>query len=322
MRLLKYFIELFTPKISFYLGPLAAIGIGAGIGGLGSFLGGREARKGAEAAAEASKFRQFDITGPSGSTSFGPTAEQQARIDAITRNIQEEVGPVRGGLGGAPRAAVLQTKLQEALGAEGLLGLENQINVDLDPRLQVIRDQLLGTGEGFLSAAQDFDPDTAALNVTERLRRLAEPKESRDRFALENRLFRQGLLTSTEGAQNLQALFTAQGLADEQRQARAFGLAQDVQDSLLNRGLAGIGGATQLEQLPLSLLDRALSAGGATALAGANAGRFQFLDAQNRGDALSGFFNTLGGGIAQGLTTRSNINADLEADIFSNPGLF
>lgn len=172
---------------------------------------------------------------------------------------------------------------------------------ELSPEMQAIRDQLLGAGVAGLDAFQTFDPREAGRLFTAELDALAMPQERNARLAQENRLFKQGLLGATTGANQTEALLTAQALAGNERRLQGMLQGQSQQDRLFQSALGGIQGATALDALLAQQLNQAISAGGAQTMANATGANFQFQAGMNQADAISGFFSNLG----QGLMSQS-----------------
>jgi len=207
----------------------------------------------------------------------------------------------------------------------------NTFNAELDPRLKQIQEGLFGAGSSFLGELDSFNPDEFGANVTDRLRRLAAPKESQDRLNQENRLFSQGLLNSTLGGERQENLYTAQALAEEQRVARGFSLGQDVQGNLLDRGLRSFNAGTNLEQLPQGLLNASLSGGRGNLQADTTNASNAFESSKNQSDkdaaftssflsGLEGFSGGSGNSFSTGLDNFMNGTdfSDADLDFFNN----
>lgn len=203
--------------------------IGGGLSLAGSLLGGREARKGAEAAAEASRFVPTDITTPFGSVE-------------------------------ASRGSVSAT---------------------LPAELQNLYQGLLSSGQQTLAQAETPE---AALGF---LRRTYGPELERQRLSQESRLFNQGLLGTTAGGLQTQALREAQN------QALLEGTL-GAQQQLQAQGLGLLGSALDVTNLPQSLIGLSGNIGAQQASAGAQAGRFMAQAADARGRSINSIFSGLG----------------------------
>jgi len=181
-----------------------------------------------------------------------------------------------------------------ATGTPGNVGFETA----LSPELQAIRDQLLGIGTTGLEQFQTFDPNQAAALFTQQLNQVAQPQEQQQQLQLENRLFQQGLLGGTTGQNRMEALNTAQGFAQNQRNLQGLQYGTDEQARLFQNALGGIQGATALDQMLAQQLGQSIAAGGAQTAANVGAADFQFQAGMNQADAISGFFGNLGTGLA------------------------
>lgn len=115
------------------------------------------------------------------------------------------------------------------------------------PALTNAQNTSFNIGQGYLDQAQVFSPDQYAANVSQRLQNLAAPSEEKARLDLEQRLFNQGMLTSTSGGRRMQDLYTAQALAGEQRALDALNAGETVQNNLLSRGYTGINNAISMD---------------------------------------------------------------------------
>ena len=130
------------------------------------------------------------------------------------------------------------------------------------------------------------------------MREQAAPLEQQQMLGAENRLFQQGLLSSSSGAERIGALYEAQRRADVQRQMQGYGMAQDVQQSLFNRGLQGMEAGIGIEGLPGTLMQQSIGASGGQQAASGRAAEFTYSQGMNTGNIISGFFGSLGGSLA------------------------
>ena len=168
----------------------------------------------------------------------------------------------------------------------------NTATSQLSPEYQAIRNQLLGGAAGTFGAANQYDPQAAASQLYSQLSQISAPEAEQQRLATENRLYRQGMLGSTGGGIQMGALLKAQKLQDLARETQAFNMAQDVQNQLVNRGSAFLGGATGLDQAAMGNLDMGGTLGGRQASAGANAAQYPWKAGLNASDMTSGFWGS------------------------------
>jgi len=203
--------------------------IGAGISAVGGLLSAREQRRGAEAAANAARFRPTDITTPFGS------------VDASMGDV----------------SATLSPELQRQY--EGLLGFGQE-------RLQAARSPQAALGY----LGQAFGPEL-----------------ERQRLSQESRLFNQGLLGSTAGALQTEALATGQNQA-------LLEAALSEQQNAYSQGLGLLSGALDISNLPSSLIATSGNIGSQQAAAGANVGQGLAAAANTRSNSISSIFAGLG----------------------------
>jgi len=203
--------------------------IGGGLGLAGSFLGGREQRKGMEAAAEAARFRPMDITTPLGG------------VDASETGYTASLSPE------------LQQRMQ------GLLGMSSQ-------QLQAAQSPQAG-----------FDY----------ISQLYGPQLERQRASQESRLFNQGLLGTTTGGLQTEALSRAQNQA-----LLEAGMAQ--QNQSFERGLGLLGSALDIGNIPSQQIATSGNISSGVSAAGANAGQFIAQGGAQRGNQIASIFSGLG----------------------------
>lgn len=212
--------------------------------------------------------------------------------------INDIAGAVFGFDYDIPEATFDPMDIQSGLGA-ATFGPEGA-QFELAPELQQFYNQLLGGAGETLQQAQQFDPYQAAEGLFGRMESILAPTRERERAALESRLLSQGRLGSTGGLFDLQA---QQGAVEAQRAQslnQAFGQAQQVQQGLFGRGLAGLQAATGLQQQGLSQLGLGLEAGqGALGAQQFNIGN-ELQQAQLFPSLMSGLFTGAMGGWAAG----------------------
>ena len=172
------------------------------------------------------------------------------------------------------------------------------ITTQLSPEMLALQQQLFGLGQQGLQQFQTFDPTQAGQLFTQRLGAAAAPIEQRQRQELENRLFKQGLLTSSGGAERMGALTEAQSQAELQRQLAGMQYGTQEQERLFQNALGAYQAGTGLEQLSEGLLPQYAGIGGRATEANQFGARLGFQAGQTRADMLSSFFGNLGQGLA------------------------
>lgn len=265
-------------------GGATAAGLSGGLGGLlgpvggllGGFFGNAALGDAQDFIKKQSEFNPLDFSGPGGSARFSADSAsfdlspQQRALGAILG--QQSGGLLAGGLFNDPR-------LQAALGGNDIAGALGQANNALGQQAQGFFGQgalqglagqaggLAGLLGGRVAAGpQDFSgglqsglfgqgaANFAAAGNQSGLfdqflntqRQAAQPQFNRQIQDLENRLFSQGRLGSTGGAEALRGVFEAQNQADLGFQNNAFGLAQNQQGFLAGLGGQQIGLGSQL----------------------------------------------------------------------------
>ena len=113
--------------------------------------------------------------------------------------------------------------------------------------------QAQGMSEGFLGQAQEFDPFAAAETQFSRLDEILARSSGQERTGTQGALLASGRLGSSAGARVQGSL--EQGIQDQRAQMldRSFMQAQQVQDSLINRGTT-LGAFGQQQQAGLQAL--------------------------------------------------------------------
>lgn len=238
-----------------------SLGVGGGLSLASAYFSGEAQKDAARIAAQAAQFRPIDITTGLGGISYGP-------------QIDPETG-------------------QPIPGTEG-------VRTTLDPRLVAMQNQLFGMGGAGLDTLGSFDPNEQARLFTQQLTELAAPEEQRQRLQLENRLFKQGILGATPGAERMGALQQAQSMAGTQRALMGQEMGQQQQAQLFQQALGALQAGGELEQMGgMGLLPAFASIGGAATSAAGRGAEFGFQAGMNRADMLSSFFGNLGQGLAQ-----------------------
>ena len=141
-------------------------------------------------------------------------------------------------------------------GTAGTPGTAASATATLSPEYQRLRDEYLQQAYGFNGALKDYNPDTAAASLYAKLQAISDPQRQSSRNEFESRLLAQGQMGLQQGGVNplSQSYQTAENMSNLQRELSAFGLAQDVQDRLLNRSMQSTTAATGIDALPLQQL--------------------------------------------------------------------
>lgn len=177
----------------------------------------------------------------------------------------------------AQQAPTLQYQLPTmSTGFGGYNVTPEGVSTYLSPEYQAAANQLMQASQGALGQAQQaygalgsFDPYQAAEMQFQRLESILNPERQRQQEALQSQLYAQGRLGSTGGALSEQAYNQAVQQQQSQNLYNAFLQAQQTQQNLAGLGqglfgtaLQGIGGAGQIEQMPLSTLGYGMQYGG------------------------------------------------------------
>lgn len=227
----------------------------------------------------------YVLAGPLGGL-YGLSQQQQEAADRAAAGSQFAPLGIQTGIG--------------SVGFGNIGGDSKGFTGSLSPEYQALRDQLMGIGATGLNQFQTFDPMQAAGLFTGQLNTMAAPQEQQQRTQLENRLFKQGLLTSSAGADRFGELAQAQAMAQNQRNLMGYEYGTTEQQRLFQNALGGIQGASALDQLLSQQINQALAASGAQTTANTNAAQFQFQADMNRNDMLAGFFSGLMGPSSSG----------------------
>lgn len=155
------------------------------------------------------------------------------------------------------------------------------VSATLSPELQRQYEGLLGFGQERLQAARS---PQAALGF---LGQAFGPQLERQRLSQESRLFNQGLLGSTTGALQREALSTGQNQALLQA-------ALAEQQNAYSQGLGLLGGALDISNLPSNLIATSGNIGSQQAAAGANVGQGLAAAANSRANSINSIFAGLG----------------------------
>jgi len=175
------------------------------------------------------------------------------------------LGGLLGG-GGGSSSSVTTTPNPLAISGGGLFDTTARGQINLTPEMQAIQSGLFaqaggqdpfqqqaGTlGAGFLGQVGEFDPFAAAQTQFGRMEDILAPQRDQERMAQESRLFSQGRLGSTGGAQQQQALESAFLQQQQQGLYDALGQGQAIQGQQIAQGMA-------LGQVPLSQQTQSLN---------------------------------------------------------------
>lgn len=207
------------------------------------------------------------LAGAAGGAGAGAAAAGGSLLGSLgsgALGIGKALLPVLGGsLGGMLGGSTEDSKFDPIAINSGVGGINfsgGAANTTLDPRLQALSDQLLGQAGGLFGQLQN-NQSIAADDLFAQAMAMAAPEQARARASNASQLFAQGQLGSTGGGLQTQGLEQGIFNANNQLAMQAIFDAQTLQDQLLNRGLAAQGGAVQLEQLPLGLINSALAGG-------------------------------------------------------------
>jgi len=173
------------------------------------------------------------------------------------------LGGLLGG-GGGSSSAVTTTPLDIRGG--GLFDTTSGGQINLTPEMQAIQAGLFGQAGGqdpfqqqagqmgldFLNQAGSADPFQTAATQFGRMEDILAPQREQERMSQESRLFAQGRLGSTGGAQQQQALESAFLQQQQQGLYDALAQGQAIQGQQVSQGMA-------LGQLPQSMQTQSLN---------------------------------------------------------------
>lgn len=158
------------------------------------------------------------------------------------------LGSLLGGGGGSTQQT--QQQVRDVSGG-GLFDTTGAGQITLTPEMQAIQQGLFGQaggtplgqqatelGAGFLGQVGEFDPFAAAQTQFGRMEDILTPGREQQRLAQESRLFSQGRLGSTGGAQQQKALEQTFSQQQAQNLAAALGQAQGIQGQQIQQGMA------------------------------------------------------------------------------------
>jgi len=213
------------------------------------------------------------------------------------------------------QAAEMQYKASLPVGVTGMFGDAafdedtREMTITGDPRLQAEYDIALQdpAKQRAFRAELEADPYAAGQRFYEMQKAIYAPQQERDRLELEERLYAQGMLGSTGGAERQRALREAQGQQDLQAQYAGLDKAQSLIDLYRGRELEGIGTAETIGALPFKYAE--LSRG-----IGSDLGSAAETSAKMKSSAAQA--------MAQSKANLADIGSGIFKDTVSQPGMF
>jgi len=191
--------------------------------------------------------------------------------------------------------------------------VKRDITLDLSEELKKEYDYKVGGPERQRAFIEDYQtaPDKAAQAYYDRYKQAIAPEQQQQRLGLENRLLGQGMLGSTGGASQMQALTQAQLMRDYQARMGADSQVQGLIDTYRARGAQDLAGASALGDLPYKyaslggnqgaqLSSAAQDVAGMMTQAANTRAQAQINTANTWGGAVSGLAGAIGSGYAGG----------------------
>jgi hypothetical protein len=221
----------------------AAIG-----GGIASLVGGQRQADATQAAAQqaaaAAKFDPYNVYAQGiGGATFDDKGELNISLDPRMEQFRQ--GLLRGA--GQPSPLFSQVGnlygnvAQNIMGQARGFGQVGQGVVGLGRDVAGAGAGLFGQGRTMLGQAAGLSPTDIASQQYDITRGLIEPEQARQRSSLEQRLFAQGRLGSSGGAQQFGRLLESQGQQRNQLLSQALGQGLATQGQLFGQGLQTIG---------------------------------------------------------------------------------
>jgi hypothetical protein len=176
---------------------------------------------------------------------------------------------------------------------------ERSVTGSLSPEYQLMRDGFMGRASNTFSELDSYNADDAAMKFLEKMRAIRGDTDTRKRSSLENRLFQQGLLGATGGANQMEALETVIGREETARSLEAFNQAQSYMDLLQNRGMLSLGGAETMDSKVLDMMNMGASYGSQSKQNVDSSGLLDTIKASNRAntgfmqEAVTGLFDQM-----------------------------
>lgn len=286
-----------------WIGPV----IGGGLSLFGSMNAADAYSNAANNAASSSKFTPynvysgfgsgtFDAGSPGTSGSGGYWSGGTYSSDGLGRSPEHGGATAGGGFGGGVWNP----------GTPGTPARPASATASLNPQYQALRDQYLRQANGNLSAFSSYDPQSASQDIYGKLSALSAPQEQQDRQNLESRLLAQGMLGSTGGGIQQQALGTAQGQTRLARELQSYTTAQDTLDRMQARGINATNAASGLDSLAMQNLNLGGVFGGRQSAANSFGAGLQFQAAGAGAGASASFWQGLGQQVAPAISNYMN----------------
>jgi len=155
-------------------------------------------------------------------------------------------------------------------------------------------------------AGMEADPMAAGQKFYEMQKALYAPEQESQRLAMENRLLGQGMLGSTGGAGQTQALLEAQRQQDLQAQYAGLDKAQSMIDTYRGRQTQGLGQAQQIGSLPMDYATLGLGLGQAMTEPASRAAELQAYGAKGMFNARKGMGRAINKGFSNLFNPTTN----------------
>lgn len=179
----------------------------------------------------------------------------------------------------------------------------------LNPQYAALRDQYMKQAGSQMGAFSNYDPQQASADIYGKLSALSAPYEARARTDMESRLQAQGMLGSTGGGIQQQALFDSQGQSRIARELQSYSTAQDTLNQMQSRSINATNAASGLDSLALQNLNLGGAFGGKAMQGGQFGANIQNNAAMRAGDASAQFWSGIGQQVApaiQGYAQNGN----------------
>jgi len=173
-----------------------------------------------------------------------------------------------------------------------------------------------GKQRGFI-AGMEADPMAAGKKFYDMQKAIYAPEQEKQRLALENRLLGQGMLGSTGGSSQSEALLKAQAMQDLEAQYAGLDKAQGYIDTYRGRSATDLGMAETIGQLPQKYAETGRGIGTGLGSIAGTAAKLSSAAAQARGQSQSNraLSNT---GMFSNLTNQLQANSNAYNSGFSS----
>lgn len=168
------------------------------------------------------------------------------------------------------------------------------VRTELSPEYQQLRDSLFGTTSNLFNQAAATNPAEVASMWYNNLSQLSAGDENQARLNLENRLFSQGMLGSTGGAQRMNALEDSLSDARLAREMNAWQFGQGMQQNLFNQALQGLLGMQSIDLNAMQPIQIGMGIGQGNQSVGAAMMPTIMDHYGTQANAISGLFGNLG----------------------------